>query len=96
MTSKAAILAASIADAVSAVPGVQRLTAGNAIEAATQYPGGKVVGVRLDETVQIHLVAKRVPLPPVAAGAARAARSVLAEAGDDRPVEVFIDDIEGV
>lgn len=96
MTSQAATLAISIADAVSAVPGVRRLSGGDAIEAATQYPGGKVVGVRLGETVQIHLVANLVPLPPVAAHAARTARSVLAKAGDDRPVEVFIDDIEEV
>ncbi|HZM78429.1 MAG TPA: hypothetical protein VFC19_22105 [Candidatus Limnocylindrales bacterium] len=96
MTSKAAALAISIADAVSAAPGVRRLTGGDAIEAATQYPGGKVVGVRLAETVQIHLVADRVPLPPVGAEAAKAARSVLAKAGDDRPVEVFIDDIEEI
>ena len=96
MTSKAATLAISIADAVRAVPGVQRLTGGDAIEVATYYAGGKVVGVRLDKTVQIHLVANRMPLPPVAADAAKAAQSVLAKAGDDRPVEVFVDDIEGV
>jgi hypothetical protein len=96
MISETGALAASIADAVRTVPGVRRLDRGGAIEAATQYPGGKVVGVRLDETVQIHIAADRVPLPPVAAGVARAARSVLAAVGDDRPVEVFIDDIEEV
>lgn len=94
MTSKTATLASSIADAVRAVPGVRRLDPGTAIEAATQYPGGKVIGVRLHETVEIHFVAGRLPLPPVAAEVAKAARSVLAKAGDDRPVEVFIDDIE--
>lgn len=94
MISNAATLARSIADAVSALPDVRRLTGGDAIEVATQYPGGKVVGVRLGETVQVHLVARRVPLPPVGAAAARAARAVLARAGDDRPVEIFVDDLE--
>lgn len=96
MISESATLAASIAEAVRAVPGVRRLDRGGTIEASTQYAGGKVVGVRLADTVEVHVAAGRVPLRPVGEGVAKAARSVLAAAGDDRPVEVFIDDIEEV
>jgi hypothetical protein len=91
----AAGLARSIADAVTAVPGVRRLT-GGAIEVATRFAGGKVLGVRLADTVEVHLVADLVPLPPVAEQAARAAKSVLAKTGDGRQVEVVIEDVEGM
>ncbi len=91
-----AALAAAIAEAVKAVPGIERLTGGNDVEVATQFAGGKVLGVRLRETVEVHVVANKMPLPPVAEKTATAARVVLAQAGDTRPVEVFIDDFEGI
>jgi hypothetical protein len=92
-----ATLAGSIAEAVKGVPGVARLTGGgDVVEVATLLPGRKVVGVRLGETVEIHMVAKAVPLPPVAEEAKIAAKTVLDKAGDKRLVEVFIEDIEGI
>ena len=57
------------------------------MEVATLFAGGKVIGLRLSgEVVEVHLVADRVPLPPIADKVAAAARRVLAAAGDDRAV----------
>jgi len=88
-------LAQAVAAAVTAVPGVARLSGGSGVEVATLFAGGKVVGLRLSgEQVDIHVVADRVPLPPIADEAAKAARRVLAVAGDDRQVRVVVEDVE--
>ena len=88
-------LARAVADAVVDVPGVARLHPGTGVEVATLFPGGKVIGLRLSgEVVEVHLVADRVPLPPVADEAAAAARRVLAAAGDGRDVRVVVEDVE--
>ncbi len=86
-------LVRAIADAVQHVPGVARLHPGTIVEAATYYAGGKVVGVRLADPVEIHIEADRVPLPPVTAKVVEAARNVLAAAGDDRQVIVVVDEV---
>jgi hypothetical protein len=87
-------LAHAIADAVTEVPGVAGLTPGDGVEVATLYSGGKVVGLRLSsDPVQVHIIADRTPLPPVAEAAAAAARRVLAAAGDDREVQVVVADL---
>lgn len=87
-------LAHAVADAVTAVPGVAALVPGPGVEASTQFSGGKVIGLRLStDPVEVHIRADRVPLPAVAEAAAMAARTVLAAAGDDRPVRVIVDDI---
>jgi hypothetical protein len=83
-----------VAEAVEAVPGVAALVPGSGVEVSTQFSGGKVLGLRLtSDPVEVHIRADRVPLPPVAEAAATAARTVLAAAGDDRPVRVVVDDI---
>lgn len=87
-------LALSLADAITAVPGVSRLTGGPGVEVSTQFAGGKVVGLRLGEQqVEVHIVVDRVPLRQVADEAAAAARRVLAAAGDRRGVQVVVDDV---
>ncbi len=87
-------IARAVADAVRAVPGVAGLSPGSGIEVSTQFSGGKVIGVRLTgDEVEVHIVADRMPLPPIANEAAAAARLVLTAAGDDRPVVVVVDDI---
>jgi hypothetical protein len=87
-------IARAVADAVLAVPGVAGLSPGTGIEVSTQFFGGKVIGVRLTgDEVQVHIIAGRGPLPPIANEAAAAARQVLRAAGDDRPVVVVVDDI---
>jgi hypothetical protein len=88
-------LAHAVADAVTAVPGVARLSPGSGVEVSTIYAGGKVVGLRLSgDVVAVHIVADRVPLQPVADEAAAAARRALTAAGDDRDVNVVIEDVE--
>jgi len=88
-------IARAVADAVIDVPGVARLSPGTGVEVATLFPGGKVIGLRLSgEVVEVHLVADRVPLPPIADEAAAAAGRVLSAAGDPRDVLVVIDDVE--
>lgn len=87
-------LARALAGAVTAVPGVAELSPGTSVEVSTLFANGKVVGVRLgDDTVEIHVVADRLPLPPVANEVARAARRVLAAAGVDAAVHVVIEDV---
>jgi hypothetical protein len=87
-------IARAVADAVLAVPGVARLSPGSGVEVSTQFSGGKVIGVRLTgDEVEVHIVADRIPLPPIANEAAAATGQVLAATGDDRPVVVVVDDI---
>jgi hypothetical protein len=87
-------IARAVADAVLAVPGVAGLSPGSGVEVSTQFSGGKVIGVRLTgDEVEVHIVADRIPLPPIANEAAAATRQVLAAIGDDRPVVVVVDDI---
>jgi hypothetical protein len=87
-------IARAVADAVLAVPGVAGLSPGSGVEVSTQFSGGKVIGVRLTgNEVEVHIVADRGPLPPIANEAAAAAGRVLSAGGDNRPVLVVVDDI---
>ena len=87
-------LARSLADAVSAVPGVAALSAGPGVEVATFFSGGKVVGLHLgEEQVDIHVVLDQMPLQVVAEAAAQAALRVLSAVGDARRVQVIVDDV---
>lgn len=87
-------LASTVRDAVLAVPGVARLTPGEPVEAATQFAGGKVVGVRLGDPVEVHVAVDQLPIAPLAERVRDAVRAVLAHDGDDRPVEVIVDDLD--
>jgi hypothetical protein len=88
-------LAHAAADAALAVPGVARLSRGHGVEVSTQYAGGKVLGVRLGgERAEVHIVADRVPLPPITDQVAAAVGGVLAAAGEPKPVTVVVADIE--
>jgi hypothetical protein len=95
-------LAHAAADAALAVPGVARLSPGNGVlgpgtgvEVSTQFAGGKVLGVRLGgERAEVHIVADRVPLPPITDQVAAAVGAVLAAAGEPKPVTVVVDDLE--
>jgi hypothetical protein len=61
-------LAAAVAEAVIRVPGVERLSRGSGQEAAVQYAGGKVLGVRItDQQIAVHVLLNRLPLAPVVA-----------------------------
>jgi hypothetical protein len=87
-------LALAIADAVDAVVGVRR-TGGQGVEVATQYPGGRVLGVRLGaDEVTVHVIAERLPLDSVADGVHAAVDATLAALGDRRAVAVRIDDLD--
>jgi hypothetical protein len=88
-------LAHAAADAALSVPGVARLSPGPGVEVSTQYAGGKVLGVRLgEERAEVHIVADRMPLPPVTDQVAAAVAGVLAAAGEPKPVTVVVADIE--
>jgi len=87
-------LAYAIADAAIAVPGVAALSPGSPVEVSTQFPGGKVLGVRLlVDQAEVHIVANQGPLQEVADNVVTAVAAVLAAAGEPRPVTVVIDDI---
>jgi hypothetical protein len=89
-----ATLASAVRDAVLAVPGVARLLPGGPVEVATQFPGGKIPGIRLGDAVEVHIAVDPVPIEPLAEQIRVAVRDVLARAGMDRPVEVVIDDVD--
>jgi len=87
-------LAEAAADATLRVPGVAALSAGTGVEVATYYPGGKTLGVRLrDDGAEVHIVAGRGPLQPLAEEVAVAVGQVLAAAGAGTPVTVVVDDV---
>ncbi|CAN5231852.1 hypothetical protein BH24ACT1_BH24ACT1_07170 [soil metagenome] len=81
-----------IARIVQSCPSVARMAPGAAVEVATYLPGRRVPGVRLLEgSVEVHVIAHYGrPLPEVADEVRRA---LTAETGD-RPVAVFIDDLD--
>ncbi len=87
-------LARSLAGAVDAVQGVRR-SGGSGVEVATQYRGGRIIGVRLaDHEVTVQVVAECLPLGPLTEKVHAAARTVLRAAGDDRSVRVIVDDLD--
>jgi hypothetical protein len=84
----------ALADAVERVPGVG-LRGPSGIEIATQFAGGRVVGIQMTaEAVSVHIVSSRVPLGPVVDEVRAAARRVLTAAGDHRPVAVTVEDVD--
>ncbi|GAB3977874.1 hypothetical protein V1634_13385 [Plantactinospora veratri] len=83
-----------VRDAVLAVPGVSGLTAGTGVEVATLFPGGKIVGIRLGNPVEVHVEVGPVPIAPVAEQIRVAVRAVLADYGQQPSVEVVVDDID--
>ena len=87
-------LALAVAAEVDTVGGVRR-TGGPGVEVATQYPGGRVLGVRLGaDEVTVHIIAERLPLDMLAEAVRFAARSALAAHGDSRAVVVRVDDLD--
>ena len=93
-----AVLALAVAGVVTGVAGVARLADRSVpagVELATHYPGGKVTGVRIvGDTVSVHLVADRLPLPAVAGEARAAAEASLASLGARHRVDVVVEDLE--
>jgi hypothetical protein len=87
-------LALAVAAAVDTVVGVRR-TGGLGVEVATQYPGGRVVGIRLGpDEITVHIIAERLPLDAVADAVHAAVGATLAGLGDTRAVAVIIDDLD--
>ena len=93
-----AVLALAVAGVVTGVAGVARLADRSepaGVELATHYPGGKVTGVRIvGDTVSVHVVADRLPLPTVAGEARAAAEASLASLGARHRVDVVVEDLE--
>lgn len=87
-------LARAVAVAVTALPQVEKLTAGHGVEVATVAPAGKVVGVRGDaDRMMVNIVAAELPLAPVTAAVSTAVQQVLRAHGDSRRVDVYVDDV---
>ena len=91
-----ATLALAVAAAVDGVGGARR-TVGSGVEVATQYPGGRVVGVRLGEArIEVHIVVESLDVVRVADEIHVEARAALNRVGDPRAVAVTVDDIDVV
>jgi hypothetical protein len=90
-----AVLAAAVATALARVPGVARLSPGTGVEVATQFAGGKVVGVGVrDDAVVAYLVVDWLPVDRVARAARAAGEAALAALGVARRLDLVIDDVE--
>jgi hypothetical protein len=89
-----ATIATEVAAAVLAVPGVIRLTPGTGVEVATQFPGGRISGIRLGDPVEVHVEVDPVPIAPVAEQIRNAVREVLGRFGRRLSVEVVVEDID--
>ena len=90
-----AALAAAVATALARVPGVARLSPGAGVEVATQFAGGKVVGVGVrDDAVVAYLVVDRRPVDQVARAARVAGEAALADLGVARRLDLVIDDVD--
>ncbi len=88
-------LARAVAAAASSIPGVSRLVPGGGVPVATHYPGGVVPGVGLGpESVSVHVVVDTFPLEPIVTGVVGAVSRALSDAGDERRVEVVVEDVE--
>jgi hypothetical protein len=87
-------LAAAVADAATAVPGVVRLSAGSGVEVGVQFAGGTIHGIALQpEAVVVHVVIDRFPLGAVVEPVRSAAQDALRQLGDPRSVEIVVDDV---
>jgi hypothetical protein len=85
-----------VAAAVDTVSGGRR-SRGTGIEVATQYRGGRTVGVRLSEAwVEVHVIAERAEVSAVARAVHEVTREALDAIGDFRAVAVVIDDLDVV
>lgn len=82
-------LAARVAQAVERTPGVVALHGGRFGEVATYRPGGRIAGVRLGETAQVHVVVEYGTRVPDVAAAVRDAVAPLV----DTPVDVTVEDV---
>ncbi|GAA2530007.1 hypothetical protein [Pilimelia columellifera] len=89
-------LAAALSAAAEAVPGVGRLVPGDgATYVSTQYPGGRIDGVRLGaDRVELYVSVDRLPAQPVADTVAATATRILRAHQDQRPLHVVVADIE--
>jgi hypothetical protein len=87
-------LAQAVADAVTALPQVERLATGPAVEIVTLGPQGKVPGVQGDaDRVKVSIVAAELPLGPVVAAVSAAATQALRATGDTRRVDIYVTDV---
>jgi hypothetical protein len=90
-----AALALAIAAAVDAVPGVRRSGGGTSVPMATQFAGGSVLGVHLEpDRIEVHVTAERLPLRELADELHATLDAALALAGDARPYQLVIDDLD--
>jgi hypothetical protein len=90
-----AVLAAAVASALTRVPGVARLSPGTGVEVATQFAGGKVVGVGVrGDAIVAYLVVDRLPVDQVARAARAAGEATLADLGVARRLDLVIDDVD--
>jgi hypothetical protein len=87
-------VAMAMATAVDGVNGARR-TAGAGIEVATQYGGGRVVGVRLgDDRIETHIVVEGHDVMGVVDDVHASVRQALDSLGDRRSVAVVVDDVD--
>lgn len=88
------VVATAVATAVDGVNGARR-TVGAGIEVATQYRGGRVVGVRLgDHRIETHIVVEGPDVIGVVDNVHASVRQALDSLGDRRAVAVVVDDVD--
>ncbi len=89
------LIARTAAAYVAALGGLAYLTAGDGVEAATHYAGGKTVGVVVrPDLVRIHIVVRELPIAAVVERVRETTQRALGTLGAERPVEVVVEDVE--
>ena len=84
------VTAETIARAVSQCPSVARLSPGIMGEVATYLPGRRVIGVRLSDAIEVHVVGRYGVTVEQLAAEVRAAVAPLGAL----PVDVYVDDLD--
>jgi hypothetical protein len=88
-------IAQTVADSVARMAGIARLTAGSGVEVATYYPGGKTVGVAVDENgVAVHVAISALPVLDVVEQVRAIVIQALQARGWSLPVDVVVEDID--
>jgi len=80
-----------IAQAVNGCPGVASLSPGEMGEVATYLPGRRVIGIRLRDSIEVHVVAR---FGVTVEDLARQVRAAVATVAPGPVVDVYVDDVD--
>jgi uncharacterized alkaline shock family protein YloU len=84
-------MAVAIADAVTSCPGVASLSSGELGEVATYLVGRRVIGIRLRDSIEVHVVGR---YGTTVDSLAHQIRTAVQQVAPGPEVDVYIDDLD--